>query len=79
MDSKGKTVNSSTRHFVRIIRAKRLSKGLSILSTALLCDMSFKGYEKIELGDSDPKLSSVIKIAKALEINLGELNSLCDD
>lgn len=36
--------------------------------------MSIKGIEHIELGDSDPKLTNVLKIAKILEIDLGELN-----
>ena len=49
--------------------------GLSIERAAELCGMSYKGLEEIELGDSDPKLSSVLSIATALEINLEELNS----
>ena len=37
--------------------------------------VSYKGLEEIELGDSDPKLSSVLNISVALGINLEELNS----
>ena len=37
--------------------------------------MNYKGLEEIELGDSDPKLSSILNISAALGINLEELNS----
>ena len=64
-----------TQHFGRMVRRKRESLGLSIEKAAELCQMSYKGLEEIELGDSDPKLSSILNIAAALGINLEELNS----
>lgn len=66
---------SNTRHFGRIVRAHREREGMSLRRAADLCDMSEKGIELIELGDSDPKLSSVLKIAAVYNIDLGELNS----
>jgi len=35
--------------------------------------LSERGLSLIELGDSDPKLSNVIGITKALEIDMGDL------
>lgn len=64
-----------TQHFGRIVRERREALGWSIEKAAGLCGMSYKGLEEIELGDSDPKLSSVLNISAALYIDLGELNS----
>lgn len=66
---------TKTQHFGRIVRERREALGLSIEKVAELCGMSYKGLEEIELGDSDPKLSSVLKISTALGIDLEELNS----
>ena len=40
---------------------------------AELCDMSVRGYVKIELGDSDPKWNTLNKIMTVLEIESDEL------
>ena len=69
----------NSKHFGKIIRDRREKKKLNIAEVAELCEMSYKGYEEIELGDSDPKLSSVLKIVKVLGIDLGELNCLLKD
>ena len=66
---------AKTQHFGRIVRERRESLGLCIEAAAELCKMSYKGLEEIELGDSDPRLSSVLNICAALGIDLGELNS----
>ena len=63
----------NTRHIGRIIRNHREKKKYTLEYTAELCGMSDRGLAKIELGDSDPKWSSVISIAKVLGIDLGEL------
>ena len=63
-----------TRHFGRIARKHRERSGLTIMKMAELCNMSVKGYELIELGDSDPKLSNVLNIVSVLGIDIGELN-----
>lgn len=62
-----------TQHFGRIVRNKRERLGLTIGEAAERCGMSARGLELIELGDSDPKLSSVLRIAAVLDINLGEI------
>ena len=66
---------TKTQHFGRMVRERREALGLSIEKAAELCEMSYKGLEEIELGDSDPKLSSILNISAALGINLEELNS----
>jgi len=63
-----------SKHFGQIVRTKRENKRMTLQALAEECDMSIKGIEHIELGDSDPKLTNVLKIAKILEIDLGELN-----
>lgn len=66
---------SKTQHFGRIIRDRRENKRLTIREVAEMCDMSDRGLENIELGDSNPKLSNVLAIADALGLDLGDLNS----
>lgn len=65
---------TNTQHFGRIVRDQREKLGLSIEQAAELCGMSYKGLEKIELGDSNPKLSSILNISAVLGINLESLN-----
>ena len=65
----------STQHFGRIVRDKRERKRFTIAHTAELAGLSSMGLTLIEFGDSDPKLSSVLHLATALNIDLGELNA----
>jgi len=61
-------------NFGKLVRDKRERKGWTIRRAAEEIGLSDRGLEMIELGDSDPKLSNVLNIAQALEINLGEMN-----
>ena len=61
-------------NFGKIVRDKRERKGWTIRRAAEEVGLSDRGLEMIELGDSDPKLSNVLSIAQALEIDLGEMN-----
>lgn len=70
---------AATQHFGKIVRDKRERLGLSLSEAAELCEMSIRGLELIELGDSDPKLSSVLRISAALNINLGEIDVYTND
>ncbi|MBQ7346484.1 MAG: helix-turn-helix transcriptional regulator [Clostridia bacterium] len=45
-----------SKHFGRILRNRREELGWSLQKVSELCNMSTKGYEKIELGDSNPRL-----------------------
>ncbi len=60
-------------NFGKIVREHREKRKLTIEQASELCGMSVKGYENIELGDSDPKLSNVLNIAKVFNIDLGHL------
>ena len=67
---------SNTSHFGRLVRESRQRHGWSLFRAAEYCGICDKSLEKIELGDTDPRLSTVLKIADALEIDLGELSSI---
>ena len=64
-----------TQHFGRIVRGKRERMRLTIARAAELADLSSPGLTMIEFGDSDPKLSSVLKLSAVLNIDLGDLNA----
>ena len=65
----------ATQHFGKIVRGRRERLGLSLSEAAERCGLSIRGLELIELGDSDPKLSNVLRIAAALNIDLGDIES----
>ena len=58
----------------RFIREKREYKHLTVAELAELSKMSVTALENIELGDSDPKWSTVKRIFNSLSVNTGELN-----
>ena len=60
----------------RFIRDKRECKHLTVAELAESSDMSITGLENIELGDADPKWSTLKRIFKSLDINVGDL-SIC--
>lgn len=60
----------------RFIRDKREYKHLTVAELAESSDTSITGLENIELGDADPKWSTLKRIFMALEINAGDL-SIC--
>ena len=65
----------NTAHFGRIMRERRERLKISIRALSDMVDISYQSLEAIELGDSDPRLSNVLKIAGALQIDMGMLNS----
>ena len=65
----------NTAHFGRIMRERRENSFISLRALSDVVDMSEHALRNIELGDSDPKLSNVLKIAGALQIDMGMLNS----
>ena len=67
------------RNFGRIVRECREKRGWTIRKVAELCRMSDKGYELIELGDSDPKLSNILNIGRVFDLDLGILNTCIPD
>ncbi len=65
----------NTQHFGRIVRDKRERKRMTMVYCAELAGISEVALSAIEFGDSNPKLSSILNLAAALDIDLGELNS----
>ncbi len=65
---------ASVHNFGKLVRERRERQRLTLETAAEMCGLSDRGLEMIELGDSDPKLSSVISIAMALNIDLGDIN-----
>ena len=65
----------NTKHFGRIMRERRENSFISLRALSDVVDMSEHALRNIELGDSDTKLSNVLKIAGALQIDMGMLNS----
>ena len=65
----------NTKHFGRIMRERRENSYISLRALSDVVNMSEHALRNIELGDSDPKLSNVLKIAGALQIDMGMLNS----
>ena len=55
------------------VRNLRLLNCMSIETLAELSEMSVRGIGNIELNKADPKISSVKKIAKALNTTCGNL------
>ncbi|MBV6474500.1 MAG: hypothetical protein JPMHGGIA_02824 [Saprospiraceae bacterium] len=55
------------------IKKVREAKGLSQKEVALASKIDTSNYSKIESGKTDPAFSSVVKIAKALGVELADL------
>lgn len=61
-------------HYGRLIRDLREKAKMTIEEASEKYELSMTGLVKIEFGDSDPKLSTIIRIAKVLKMDLGDLN-----
>ena len=57
--------------FGRKLRDYREDNNLSREQLAERCDISDKCVSRIELGRSDPKLSTVLKLCKSLNLEVG--------
>lgn len=66
---------TNTKHFGRIMRERREHLRISLRLLGDMVDMSEHALRDIELGDSNPKLTTVLRIAGALQIDMGMLNS----
>ena len=60
------------------VREKRISKNLTEEYLAELCDISDRSLRYIEAGQVVPKLDTALKIAGALDMDVGELNDLIE-
>ena len=59
----------------RIIRDRRREKGISQMKLAEMAGVSKNTVENFERGECDSKHSTVMNLALALEMNVGELDS----
>lgn len=57
---------ASSANFAAIIRERRKALNLSQTELAGLCGITTEGLSKIERGDAEPKLGTVIKLVKLL-------------
>jgi transcriptional regulator with XRE-family HTH domain len=51
----------------------RKDKGLSLEMLSNIADIDLSGLHRIETGKTDPKVSTLFKIARALDIDVKEL------
>ena len=65
--------------FGRKLRDYREDNNLSREQLAERCDISDKCVSRIELGRSDPKLSTVLKLCKGLNLEVGFLAEFYPD
>ncbi len=65
-------------NFGENVRKTREAKGLAQKQVALACKMDPAQYSRIEHNKTDPSLSTVFKIAKALGVSVAELFSADD-
>ena len=61
-----------------LVHEKRISKNLTEEYLAEVCDISDRSLRYIEAGRVVPKLDTVLKIAGALDMDVGELNDLVE-
>lgn len=64
--------------FGRTIRRARRDRDLSQEALAARAGLSAKHVGEIERGNKDPRLTTVLKLAEALELRSGELFALHD-
>lgn len=55
------------------LKKVREAKGLSQKEVSMSCKMDMGNYSRIENGKTDPSFNTVVKIAKALDVDLHEL------
>lgn len=63
-----------TAHYGRMIRERREKAHLTVEEAAERYDLSITGLLKLEFGNSDPKLSTILRIVIVLKMDLGDLN-----
>lgn len=64
----------ATTHFGRLVRDKRENKGYTVKEGAEMCGLSTQSLTSIEYGDTNPRLSNILNIGVAFDIDLGDLN-----
>ena len=73
------TIIISETTFGKMIKEKRKALGFSGELLAELCNRSDRALRNIESGDCTPSLDTVLNLAYALGMDLGDLNCLVKD
>ena len=60
----------SNQELGKLLKERREKLGIIQKQLADICDLSHNGISRIEIGNSDIKLSTLLKIAKIIGINL---------
>ena len=60
----------SNQELGKLLKERREKLGITQKQLADICDLSHNGISRIEIGNSDIKLSTLLKIAKIIGINL---------
>lgn len=55
------------------IKKIRISKGITQVELAFMCDFEKANMNRIESGNNNPTLKTLVKIANALEVDLFDL------
>lgn len=61
---------------MRKLRRIREQKSLSLRELERLSGVDYSSISKIETGESSPKLETMVRLARALEVDLSELIDL---
>lgn len=61
---------STIEDMVRILKATRRSRGVTQVELADFSGLSNHGISKIELGSSDPRLSTLLRLAELLDLRI---------
>ena len=56
----------------QILQKKRRELNLTLEEASELCGLSVRGYQKIEREKNDPHFSSILRIAAAYRLDLGD-------
>jgi transcriptional regulator with XRE-family HTH domain len=68
-----KTTNKMNARFGAHLKSVREGKGLSLRRLAELCDLDNSNISKIEHGKYDIQLSTIVELAKGLDVHPREL------
>lgn len=61
---------SSEKELAKVLKARRKELNITQKSLADFCNLSHNGISRIEMADSDTKLSSLLKMSKILGFKL---------
>ena len=63
----------------RRLRKCREDAGLTQIKVAIYCDITERAYQNYELGNREPKLGIIMRIAQFYEVSIDYLVGLTDD